>query len=215
MARRPVTFFDGGNIILGGDGSDIIEGRGGNDLIDGDAWLNVRISVRANIDGTGREIATFDSMDADGPVHARRHLQSGPAPHRPRDPVLLPRSGLRHRRVLGQPGRLHDRSTLVASRPGHRQRRTDGTDTLKHIERLQFADQTVVLGGLNHDAGRHLQHQGLDAEGERADRLDRRGHGRRQHQHRRSHHRTCRLFLAGRDWPAMGIFTDIIRFRRR
>src|SRR5262245_18270621 len=28
----PVTFFDGGNIILGGDGSDIIEGRGGNDL---------------------------------------------------------------------------------------------------------------------------------------------------------------------------------------
>ena len=42
----PSTFFDGGNIILGGDGGDIIEGRGGNDLIDGDAWLNVRISVR-------------------------------------------------------------------------------------------------------------------------------------------------------------------------
>ena len=41
-----MTFFDGGNIILGGDGSDIIEGRGGDDLIDGDAWLNVRISVR-------------------------------------------------------------------------------------------------------------------------------------------------------------------------
>jgi hypothetical protein len=26
--------------------------RSGDDLIDGDAWLNVRISVRANTDGT-------------------------------------------------------------------------------------------------------------------------------------------------------------------
>ena len=42
-----VTSFGAGNIILGGDGSDILEGRGGDDLIDGDAWLNVRISVRA------------------------------------------------------------------------------------------------------------------------------------------------------------------------
>src|SRR5262245_20198559 len=54
--------FDGGNIILGGDGSDIIEGRGGDDLIDGDMWLNARISVRQNLDGTGPEIASFDSM---------------------------------------------------------------------------------------------------------------------------------------------------------
>ena len=55
--------FVAGNIILGGDGSDIIEGRGGDDLIDGDKWLNVRISVRANADGTGPEIASFDSME--------------------------------------------------------------------------------------------------------------------------------------------------------
>jgi Ca2+-binding RTX toxin-like protein len=57
-----VTSFGAGNIILGGNGSDLIEGRGGNDLIDGDAWLNVRISVRENADGTGAEIASFDSM---------------------------------------------------------------------------------------------------------------------------------------------------------
>ena len=42
-----VTAFTTGNIILGGAGSDIMMGRGGDDLIDGDAWLNVRISVRA------------------------------------------------------------------------------------------------------------------------------------------------------------------------
>ena len=57
-----MTAFTTGNIILGGDGSDFMMGRGGDDLIDGDAWLNVRISVRANVDGTGPEIATFDRM---------------------------------------------------------------------------------------------------------------------------------------------------------
>ncbi|MGE0741122.1 MAG: peroxidase family protein, partial [Hyphomonadaceae bacterium] len=57
------TFFDGGNIILGGSGSDIMQGRGGDDIIHGDNWLNVRISVRANTDGTGPEIDSFDSMD--------------------------------------------------------------------------------------------------------------------------------------------------------
>ena len=57
-----VTQFGTGNLILGGDGSDIILGRGGDDIIDGDAWLNVRVSVRENIDGTGAEIASFDSL---------------------------------------------------------------------------------------------------------------------------------------------------------
>ncbi|WP_202984840.1 hypothetical protein, partial [Klebsiella pneumoniae] len=56
------TFYDGGNIILGGSGSDLLEGRGGDDILDGDKWLNVRISVRANSGGTGPEIASFDSM---------------------------------------------------------------------------------------------------------------------------------------------------------
>ena len=55
----------GGEIILGGDGSDTIRGNLGDDILDGDAWLNVRISVRAgkNASGpTGDEVATFDSL---------------------------------------------------------------------------------------------------------------------------------------------------------
>ncbi|SFQ30815.1 peroxidase family protein, partial [Pseudomonas borbori] len=54
--------FGAGNIILGGDGSDLIEGRGGDDLIDGDIWLNVRISVRLNVNDAGSEIASYTSM---------------------------------------------------------------------------------------------------------------------------------------------------------
>jgi Ca2+-binding RTX toxin-like protein len=52
-----------GNVLLGGAGSDIIEGRGNNDIIDGDHALTVRISVRANADGTGAEIASTDLME--------------------------------------------------------------------------------------------------------------------------------------------------------
>ena len=52
--------FGSGNILLGGDGSDILEGRGGDDILDGDRWLNVRISVRQNLDGTGPEIRSVN-----------------------------------------------------------------------------------------------------------------------------------------------------------
>ena len=72
--RRRTDIRATGNIILGGDGSDLIEGRGGDDLIDGDKWLNVRISVRANADGTGPEIASYDSMVADDSADAQQDL---------------------------------------------------------------------------------------------------------------------------------------------
>ena len=54
------TLVNDGDIILGGGGSDLIMGQAGNDIIDGDKWLNVRISVRQNADGTGPEIRTAD-----------------------------------------------------------------------------------------------------------------------------------------------------------
>ena len=72
-----VTEFGTGNIILAGDGSDIILGRGGDDVIDGDKWLNVRISVRANVDGTGPEIASFDSMASMIPLMLNRTYNPG------------------------------------------------------------------------------------------------------------------------------------------
>ncbi|MEQ1715527.1 MAG: peroxidase family protein, partial [Hyphomicrobium sp.] len=52
----------GGEIILGGAGSDTITGNLGNDILDGDAWLNVRIAVMQNKDGTGSELFTVDSL---------------------------------------------------------------------------------------------------------------------------------------------------------
>ena len=57
-----VTSYSAGDIILGGDGSDRITGRAGDDIIDGDKWLNVRNSVRQNLDATGPEIDSHNSM---------------------------------------------------------------------------------------------------------------------------------------------------------
>ena len=80
-----VTQFGTGNIILAGDGSDIILGRGGDDVIDGDAWLNVRVSVREKPDGTGPEIASYDSLAPMIPLDGGWRLQSRSTCCRTRD----------------------------------------------------------------------------------------------------------------------------------
>ena len=104
--RRRHFGFGTGNIILGGDGSDLIEGRGGDDLIDGDKWLNVRISVRANIDGTGPEIASYDSMVPMIPLMLNGTYNPGQlvAVRELKDGV----GGFDTANYRGPPGELHD-----------------------------------------------------------------------------------------------------------
>ncbi|WP_085718697.1 peroxidase family protein [Pseudomonas sp. B28(2017)] len=138
------TFFDGGNIILGGSGSDLIEGRGGNDIIDGDKWLNVRISVRENADGTGAEIATFDSMEPmvqamlngtynPGQLVIVREILTGTDNF---DTAVF--SGNFSEYSVAVDGNTVIVTDLVAGR--------DGVDRLTGIERLQFADQARPSG---------------------------------------------------------------------
>jgi Ca2+-binding RTX toxin-like protein len=138
------TFFDGGNIILGGSGSDLIEGRGGDDIIDGDKWLNVRISVRANADGTGDEIATFDSMEPlvpfmlngtynPGQLVIVREILTGTDSF---DTALF--SG-----TLGEYGIEIDGDTVIVTDSVLGR---DGVDRLTGIERLQFADVAIPSG---------------------------------------------------------------------
>ncbi len=143
-----VPSFGAGNIILGGAGSDLIEGRGGDDLIDGDLWLNVRIG---GVDKNGVSIgANINSMED---IQAR--VFAGEV--RPGDLFIV-------REILdGTPGAVTDFDTALFS--GALANYTiatvggvttvtdttgvDGVDTVRNIERLQFTDQAVVLGGLN------------------------------------------------------------------
>src|SRR5262249_12827210 len=142
-----------GNIILGGSGSDIIEGRGGDDLIDGDRWLNVRVSVRANVDGSGPEIASFDSLVDmvpfmlngtynPGQLTIVREILAGRADFdtanfsdvRANYAVVVADDGVITVTHLTDPG-----GGLVS----------DGSDRLTNIERLQFADQAFTYFGVN------------------------------------------------------------------
>ena len=144
-----VTSFGAGDILLGGDGSDLITGRAGNDIIDGDRWLNVRISVRENSDGTGREIGSANSMGElqsrifNGTVNPGQLVivREIKVANGANDTDIAVFSGARGEYDIsyGKDGTVtiaHVRGTGA-----------DGTDTLRNIERARFSDSEIALNG--------------------------------------------------------------------
>ena len=121
------TPFGGGNIILGGRGSDIIEGRGGNDFIDGDAALNVRLTGNT----AGAEIVREISLPANGRSDV--------------DTAVFSDVEANYSVTVDDTGVV-----TVAHLDGSG---ADGTDTLQHIEQLQFADTTIALDGSSPGGG--------------------------------------------------------------
>ena len=110
--------FAGGNIILGGAGSDTIEGRGGNDLIDGDAYLHVALTARTAAGQIVRQIITAPAGDdIDTAVFSQ----------------ALANYDLTNN-LDGTFAVAHARGTQA-----------DGVDTVRNIELLRFADQTLNI----------------------------------------------------------------------
>ncbi|MFM9883087.1 MAG: peroxidase family protein, partial [Burkholderiales bacterium] len=157
------TTFGGGNIILGGAGSDIIEGRAGNDIIDGDAWMNVRISVREANDVNGNgildEIRSVNSMTElvsdmlagtynPGQLVIQREILQSAGPGF--DTAVFSAALANYDIFTAADGTtvVTDNRVVGVGIPV-----TDGIDTLRGIERLQFADQAVVLSGINNAPG--------------------------------------------------------------
>ncbi|MBP6012568.1 MAG: heme peroxidase [Alphaproteobacteria bacterium] len=140
------TGFATGNIILGGAGSDVIQGNGGDDLIDGDKWLNVRISVRENVDGTGNELFSVDSMVDLIPMMLSGQINPGQLvavreildSDNGYDTAVF-RGNFADYQIVDAGNGAWIVSDSIATR--------DGTDTLKNVERLQFADGTFVIPG--------------------------------------------------------------------
>ncbi|NNU43268.1 hypothetical protein HK415_09010 [Ramlibacter sp. B156] len=148
-----VATFNSGNIILGGGGNDIIEGRGGSDIIDGDRWLNVRISVRQNVDGTGPEIRSVNSLTELVPDMLAGTYNPGQL-QIVRE-ILTAAPGFDTAVFTGNRAdytvtTAADGTVTVAHVTPLTPAWDDGTDTLRNIERLQFNDGAVVLTpGLN------------------------------------------------------------------
>ncbi len=163
------TSFSAGDIILGGDGSDTIEGRGGNDIIDGDRWLNVRINIHAGLDGTGAIIGQAEKMGSvitnkagalvgtpgsltlqaamfagtinPGQLQIFREVSTVVDALQDVDVAVYRDVAAAYtvNTVGGVTTVTHTTPTVAAI--------DDGVDTLRGIERLQFTNTVIVLGG--------------------------------------------------------------------
>ena len=141
-----------GNILLGGGGSDIMEGRGGNDIIDGDRYLNVRLSVR---NAAGEQIGSATGMTAqylrnDAGALTGATLQADVFAGKvdPGNIVVV-------REILSTGGGTDkavfsdiEANYTVTENNGvttvtHNNAGPDGTDTLRNIETLVFADSVA------------------------------------------------------------------------
>ncbi len=150
------TTFSAGNILLGGGGSDFLEGRGGDDIIDGDAWLNTRISIRTNPSDPGTQIASFENMTS----ALRTAMQNGT--YNPNQLVIVREilsnsSGTDtavYRDVFASYIITSDSTGMLFIdhvNPNGGGGNNDGSDRVRNVERLQFADRTAFVGTIGND----------------------------------------------------------------
>ena len=166
--------FMGGNIMLGGRGSDRFETNTGNDVIDGDLWLNVQLRAIYN-DGTIRLVDSAQDLVADvfsdpqrlnpGNISIVRTIitpgfqgdptgllnDPNPAPAPPPDcnaAVPLNCDTVIFHGVRADYDISVDANrvvTVIDSGRALGRPLSDGVDTLRNIERLQFADVTIPV----------------------------------------------------------------------
>jgi hypothetical protein len=130
-----------GNILLGGGGSDLMEGRSGDDYIDGDAALDVYLELpggeRADSMSQVQE-RVFDGAINPADIQTRREVVQ-----QADDSIdTAVYADVRDQHVLTENGDGTWRVAHVDEDAGGLQ---SGVDTLRNIERVQFADETVDL----------------------------------------------------------------------
>ncbi|TFZ00701.1 heme peroxidase [Ramlibacter henchirensis] len=141
----------GAEILLGGGGSDTITGNLGDDIIDGDAWLNVRIAVDMPEGGAEADFSV-DSMDEirdrmltreinPAQLSIVREILQSEADSLAVDTAVY--NGSFEEYLVDQAADGIVTVTHIAPAAGAS---SDGTDTLRNIEQLQFLDRMVQLG---------------------------------------------------------------------
>jgi Ca2+-binding RTX toxin-like protein len=156
--------FMGGDILLGGQGNDTLEGKQGDDLIDGDVWLNVQLEATYN-DGTVRLVDDPRDLVADvlsdpqrlnpGSIRIVKSIVSPVAP--PADcfasvPLNCDTA------VFNFPSAeyvltLNANGTVTVQHvPVNGGLFSEGTDTLRNMERAVFTDGVIDLTGFNNNS---------------------------------------------------------------
>ena len=152
--------FMGGDILLGGRGSDILEGKQGDDVIDGDLWLNVQLEATMN-DGTIKRVNgprdlqddVFSDPQRLNPANLRVIKEivtpAVPAPDcsatAPVNCDVAVFSGAQAEYTIQR--LLNGTVVVTHNAPATGGVRSDGTDRLRNVERLQFTDGIVDLTG--------------------------------------------------------------------
>jgi len=163
--------FERGNILLGGGGGDRIQGNGGDDIIDGDRWLNVRIAI---VDAGGNVIGSAEKMQGVVTMNDAASALNG----RQLDTLVFSRAvdpgNLRIVREIldgetagdidvavfrgvqaeydvienpdGSVTVIHARAPIPGGLGD------DGTDTVRNVEILQFADGVQIIGDVPNEA---------------------------------------------------------------
>lgn len=147
-----VTEFSAGDIILGGDGSDIMTGQMGDDIIDGDKWLDVQIGVFApgDTDHTGEPLELHNSMTTlaqrmfsgelnPGQLSIVRTIRQADGTNDL--DVAVFGDVMENYDITFNP----DGSITVEHDDVSDDLESDGTDTLRNVEILRFADQDFSL----------------------------------------------------------------------
>jgi beta-lactam-binding protein with PASTA domain len=156
--------FNAGNILIGGTGSDVIEGKGGDDLIDGDLWLNVQLRAVMNPVGGAAPVVKLanslaelvDDVFADpqrldpGNITIVKSIET---PVVPRADCAAAAPLNCDTAVFTGPRADYDIisngngvfTVVHTAGVGGLGVQNDGTDTLRNIERIQFADVTILL----------------------------------------------------------------------
>ncbi|NNG24693.1 peroxidase family protein [Telluria aromaticivorans] len=140
---------NGADILIGGNGNDRFIGKAGDDLIDGDAWLNVRVSVRdrQNPDNEIRSVESINELKTDmlngtinpGQLRIIREIITDASAKSDTDTAVYSDLYANYDLTRNADGTwtvAHLRGTLA-----------DGTDKIRNIELLQFADHLVNLTG--------------------------------------------------------------------
>jgi hypothetical protein len=137
------TTWGDGNIILGGPGSDLLEGRGGDDILDGDRWLNVQLRAPNPfvpgaflfVDSLQQlKTAVFAGQINPGTIAMIRSIVTTGSTTADIDTAVF--SGLLAEYTVT----ANANGSVTVDHNGG----IDGVDTLRNIERLRFADQTIA-----------------------------------------------------------------------
>ena len=130
----------GGDIIFGGGGADVLEGRAGNDIIEGDRWFNAQLcngnaAVPTNCQNSlqAYKVGALAGNVDPGDLEIRRSIEAGNG------------LGNDEARFTG-PVADYDITTITGGVRVVDTVGTDGTDIVLRVERLQFADQVVIIG---------------------------------------------------------------------